>query len=90
MTPRLRYSHWLPRLLRVDAITIYPWIFFAEDTASTALEYHELVHFYQVRAHGWLSFYLGYLLYYFVGLITFRSHTKAYHEIPFEKDAYGD
>jgi len=90
-TTKLKFNNWIPKILKVGAITFYPWVFIAnkkEDTATTLIT-HEMVHVWQVRQHGWFSFYISYCLYWLAGLIRWKSHNVAYREIPFEQDAYG-
>lgn len=83
----LRTDHWLPKLLNVNAITIYPYVFCADKFPTEQLLKHEKAHIKQVQKHGWFQFYLSYLLYYAAGRISGKSHFAAYHDIPWEVEA---
>lgn len=89
MKIRVRYYHWIPKLLGVGAITLYPYILVASERFETTerLLRHELEHVYQVRKSGWVKFYFLYLKEYFGGLLRHRSHHIAYLNISFEIDA---
>lgn len=87
---KLVFNNWIPKLLGVGAITIYPWVFIAnkkEDVQATLVA-HEMIHIWQVRQHGWFSFYISYLLYWLAGLIRYKKHKTAYRYIPYEVMAY--
>ena len=101
MTPRIRFKHWLPRGLnrfwgvfgfRIGAITLYPYILFADEQGSVPLEMlgHEYIHFVQVKNVGYVRFYLSYLVWYIGGLIFHGSHYWAYRSIPTESAAYSN
>lgn len=68
------------------------WILFKEtkDRVAPELLAHEMVHQDQITRHGMIRFYCIYLKDYARNLWRFRNHRKAYREIPFEKEAYGD
>ena len=51
---------------------------------------HERIHDVQQRELLYIPFYILYLLEYFVRLIQFRSHKKAYYNISFEREAYAN
>lgn len=85
---KMRYNHIIPRLLKVGAITLYPWVLFAQKRPSNRLIKHELIHVYQVREKGWLRFYLSYLWEYLLGRLRGLSHDDAYHAISYEVEAY--
>lgn len=78
------------RLLKVEAITIYPFIFFSKPQ-NEVLKHtirHELIHTKQVEQVGWFRFYLSYLLYYLAERVQGRDHDAAYYRIPYEREAY--
>jgi hypothetical protein len=83
---------WIPKKLGVTAITIFPFIFYAESKPSYETQAHEMIHIEQVRKIGWIRFYLSYLLFYIAfRLMTFDhkdSHDKSYYSIPYEAEAY--
>ena len=78
----------LPQLLGVDAITLYPLIFTAEESPDDILLNHEFLHVKQVETFGWFQFYLAYLMYYCAGRLSGLDHDDAYQKIPFEEVAY--
>lgn len=97
MRPRVKivYEHWLfrfPPLSSYRGICLGRWILFKEsaDKISPELLAHEMVHQDQITRHGMAAFYWIYLKDYCRNLVRYRSHRKAYREIPFEKEAYGD
>ena len=49
---------------------------------------HEMVHQKQMDEYGVLKFYIIYLKDYFLNLVKYRNHDKAYFNIPFEVEAY--
>lgn len=73
---------------RVQAITIYPFIFYnnpqrLSKPAFKKLQKHEMVHINQVEDLGWLKFYSSYLWASVVKRIPSRENK-------YEKEAYGD
>lgn len=82
-----RYNHWIPKLLKVGGITLYPYILFkrtpadlvARGQAKSILK-HEYVHINQVRRLGFFTFYTTYIWF---------NLTKGYRNNPFEIEAYG-
>ena len=71
MKIRRVYNHWIPQLLRVGAITLYPFILYSqstyhlkrrEDNYLKNLFKHEYVHIGQVRRMGWFKFYFLYII----------------------------
>lgn len=85
---RVRYGHWIPRLLKVEGVVLYPYVLFAGREVSPALFQHEWVHVRQVREAGWLAFYLRYCAEYLRGRKRGLSHSQAYRAISFEEEAY--
>lgn len=93
MKVRARYAHWFPKLVRVDAITIYPYVLFtAPKEAPSTLETvkHECVHVRQVRRLGIVRFSIAYAWELLVLLCGGRTYTQAIHEISYEVEAYRD
>lgn len=76
-------------LLKIQAITLYPWILFSSASEETPerLFRHELEHFYQVQRLGWWHFYLNYLKSYFHFRRQGLGHQEAYWAIPYEVEA---
>lgn len=81
-------NSFIPRLLGVGAITLYPFILYASHEPSAKLIAHEMVHVSQIEKVGVLRFYLSYLLFYFSERIAGKSHYDAYMSIPWEVEAY--
>lgn len=76
------------RLLKVHAIVLYPFIFFAEENPGDVLVNHEMIHVAQIRRVGALKFYYQYLKQYCSQRISGKTHQQAYRCISFEKEAY--
>ena len=69
MKIRRKYNNWIPKILKVGAITLYPFILYKRsktdlkqtpDYLKTIFK-HEYIHIEQVRRLGWLKFYLSYI-----------------------------
>lgn len=87
------FSSRLASLLNVSAITVYPFIFFADDREAAMdmhIVAHEYVHVLQVRKLGWLRFYWTYLLQYFRQRFAGRSDFEAYMGVNYEIEAYAE
>jgi hypothetical protein len=83
MKVRIKTNHWLPKMLGVAGITLYPFVFLdrsIEDARKCNLVQHEWIHVRQVRKIGWLNFYSMYLYTWLCGVM--------YADIFFEKEAY--
>jgi hypothetical protein len=78
----------LCKILKVDGITLYPFIFFADENPSDTLVKHEMVHVEQIKYYGWLRFYLSYVLEYFSYRVRGDSNNVAYNKISYEIEAY--
>ena len=87
MKIRRKYYHWIPQLLRVGAITLYPYILFSRSVAGIKerrrnpeqLFKHEYIHIEQVRKLGWFKFYFLYLI---------ESAKNGYRQNKYEVEAY--
>lgn len=92
MKAKFIFESKLAKLLRVGAITLYPFVFCQYDlgfSIARNIVQHEMVHVHQVRALGWFRFYSTYLLDYFkFRLIYKKSHLEAITHMPFEAEAY--
>lgn len=88
MKIRVIKDSFLPKMLGVNAITIYPFIFTSEGKPDDVLLNHEFLHVKQVETFGWFSFYLSYLMYYWAGRLSGLDHDEAYMDIPYERVAY--
>lgn len=92
MKIKAKYNHWIPRLLQVEGIVLFPFMLFANDHDyyihdEPRIMRHELRHVYQIRVEGVLTFYIKYLINYLRNLVTYRNHFNAYWNIWFEIDA---
>ena len=86
MRIRRVYNHWIPQLLNVGAITLYPFILFSSTIANLKkqknpahLFKHEYIHIEQIRKLGWLKFYFLYLV---------ENAKNGYKENKYEVEAY--
>lgn len=82
------YNSFIPKVLKVDGITIYPFIFFASKDPSDTLVRHEMVHVEQIKYYGWLRFYASYLIEYLSYRVRGDSKNVAYNKISYEVEAY--
>ncbi len=91
MKVRFRFNHWLPRKVGAEAITIYPFIFFArneERSLAAGTVAHELVHVIQVRRLGWLGMYARYLWEFAkLRIVKGYHHWQAHEHHSMEKEA---
>jgi hypothetical protein len=90
MEVRPVFNSFIPKLLKVNAITLYPYILFSEAEPSQSTMDHEMVHVGQIQKIGRFKFYLSYLLFYCALRLMGQDHQKAYYNIAYEKEAYGD
>lgn len=83
------YNHWLPKLLKANAVTIGKHIFYARSPqlVSDRLRRHEFAHVKQYKKYTIPGFLIIYFYEYLKGRISGLTHLKAYKNIPFEKDA---
>ncbi len=87
MKIRRVYNSWIPQLLNVGAITLYPFILFSRSVAGIKhhrkypeqLFKHEYIHIEQVRRLGWFKFYFLYLV---------DNAKNGYNENKYEIEAY--
>lgn len=78
----------IPKILKVDAIVLHPFIFFADKKPKQTLINHELIHVEQIKRDGFLKFYFGYLREYSLHRLQKMNHDQAYRSISYEKEAY--
>jgi hypothetical protein len=84
------YNSNLAKILKVDGITLFPFIFIA-NSKENALEWrisHEKVHLWQQLKWLIIPFYVVYLLEYVSGRFKGLNHYQAYRNISFEKEAW--
>lgn len=78
----------LCKVLRVNGITLYPFVFVRSQAPGKILLNHERIHFEQVKRLGFWRFYFLYLKEYLSNRRRGLGHYQAYREISFEKEAY--
>lgn len=78
----------IARILNVEAIVLFPFIFFRSKKPNEILISHELIHVEQIKREGALKFYFKYLLEYSLLRLKKVPHYEAYRSISFEKEAY--
>ncbi len=77
-------------------ITLFPFIILCSSVKKTnklkkkIIVNHERIHLAQQKEMLVLPFYVVYLLSYFINLVKYRNHNKAYRNIVFEKEAYSN
>lgn len=69
------------------SITLYPFIFYIGEPSKTTIK-HESIHVEQIRRHGFVRFYVSYLLHYLAYRAAGNSHTASYLLNPYEIEAY--
>lgn len=86
-----KFNHWLPILLKANAVTIGNTIYYErEKTVKYPWEWlrnHEMVHVEQYKRYGVPLFLALYLTYYLIGRLQGKDHWQAYKDIPFEVEA---
>ncbi|NJM09327.1 MAG: hypothetical protein HC883_00045 [Bdellovibrionaceae bacterium] len=89
MRIRQRYDHWIPRLLRVEAIVLYPYMLFSSKQGAVDARTlrHEWQHVHQINFVGVWRFYLSYILFYIAFRVAGESDYIAYSRIPWEEEA---
>ena len=83
------YNHFLPRLMKVTAVTLGHHVFYAIDSKMIThrLRTHEMVHVEQYNKLGFFVFLYRYLKEYILLRRTGYDHYHAYLNISFEKEA---
>lgn len=79
------------RLINVSAVTLYPFIFFADNKDTAIAQHivsHEYIHVLQIRAIGWWKFYATYFWQYVRARFSGKNHNDAYNSIDYEIVAY--
>ena len=70
-------------------ITMYPFIFYRGNLNERFVN-HEKIHIRQQVELLVLPFFVIYILHYIINFIRYAEHDKAYRNIIFEKEAYGN
>lgn len=76
------------RIIKVDGIVVFPFIFFAEARPGVKIINHELIHILQVRREGFIRFYFNYLKEYAQFRLKGFNHAESYLSISYEIEAY--
>jgi hypothetical protein len=74
--------------LRINAIVLYPFVFYCDAKPSEEIITHEMVHLQQIKNDGVVKFYSKYLWEYFLGRKQGLTHDQAYRNISYEKEAF--
>jgi len=83
------YNHFLPRLMKVTAVTLGRHVFYAIDSKmiTDRLRTHEMAHIEQYNKLGFFVFLYRYLKEYILFRRKGYDHYHAYLNISFEKEA---
>jgi hypothetical protein len=86
----MRYWVLIMPKLNVNAMALFPFILLKNPTQKKDLVLinHEKIHLQQQLELLVLPFYFLYLLNYFLNLVKYKNHYKAYYNIAFEREAY--
>lgn len=78
------------RFVPYSAIALWPFIFIKEEALrqDDVLIHHERIHHRQQLELLVLPFYVLYVLNYFINLLRYKNHYRAYREICFEREAF--
>ena len=85
----MKYNHWIPKLLKVNAIVLFQTIYFAmtKNLVTERLIRHEKKHIEQQKKEGSIKFKIKYFLEYLKNLAKYRNHHRAYYYISYEIEA---
>ena len=78
----------LAKILKVNGIVLYPFVFLAPKEPDIYLMNHELIHLAQIKRVGVLKFYFTYLREYLYHRSQKLNHDQAYRAISYEREAY--
>jgi hypothetical protein len=83
------YNHFLPRLMKVTAVTLGRHVLYAIDSKMIThrLRTHEMAHIEQYKALGFFRFLYRYIKEYYLLRKQGYDHFNAYLNISFEIDA---
>jgi len=83
------YNHFLPRFMKVTAVTFGHHVFYAIDSSliTNRLRMHEMVHIEQYNTLGFFRFLYRYIKEYYLLRRQGFDHFNAYLNISFEKEA---
>lgn len=85
----MKYNHWLPKLINVNAIVLFQTIYYAMPKAkvSDRLRRHEEKHVEQQKEKGSLVFKIKYVYEFIINYIRYWKFWKAYRNISYEIQA---
>ena len=85
----MKYNHWLPKLLKVNAIVLFQVIYYAmvKGEVSARLRRHEEKHVQQQQQEGSIIFKIKYVYEFTSNYIRYRNFWKAYRNISYEVEA---
>lgn len=70
-------------------INIFGLVFARKGSKVNTIDLnHEYIHTAQMRDLMYVGFYIWYIVEYLIRLIIYFNHSKAYHNISFEQEAY--
>lgn len=78
----------IARILKVEAIVLFPLVLFAAKEPEETLINHELIHVKQIKRDGFFYFYFRYIKEYLQHRLMKKSHYEAYRLISYEREAY--
>lgn len=78
----------LAKILRVEGIVLFPFIFFSSNVPSVKIINHELIHILQIKREGFFKFYFNYFKEYSQLRMKGLNHQNAYLAISYEAEAY--
>lgn len=81
-------GNFIPRLLQVEAIVLWPFVLFRAEKPRIQTIAHEFIHMEQIERDGAFVFYLTYIFEYLKGLFEFKDHYRAYRNISYEIEAF--
>ena len=85
----MKYNHWLPKLLNVNAIVLFQTIYYAmpKEKVSNRLRRHEEKHVKQQEEEGFFWFLINYISEFLINYVRYFSFREAYLNISYEVEA---
>ena len=81
-------NSFIPKILKANAIVLYPFVFYKEKEPSLKTINHEAIHIQQIEKIGVIRYYLSYQLEFLSLYIRGNSLNEAYRKISYEIEAY--
>ena len=76
------------KLKNIEGIALWPFVFVKSKYPSITTLNHEKIHLRQQVEMLILPFYIWYLVEWLMGCTKYRSSSKSYYNISFEREAY--